>query len=415
MTRYAAEVNQLTAAWLGRTDGSGVLSGAGLWPLLAVLAWSADEPGRGELAGAVGLPADECMDAARDLLKEVDDLDGVDAALGLWAQEAAHVRPEWRDTLPAGTFGELTGDASTDQPKLDAWANERTHGLIERFPVQAGPELMLTLATALALRTTWERKFSDEPWQVADGVWSGRRLAGLSRTTPEAGDLRVTDSAAGPLTLTRVAGDNGLDVHLVLGSPEAAAGDVLAAAVPLVGPGSGSGSDGLVDGAALLESGEVSPWPGVSTVSAPRPGLVLKTPRFRVSSLHDLLRQAEVFGLRTVASGERGHFPAIGPVPLRVDQARQAAVAIFSATGFEAAAVTAIGLRTVSLPVHSSRAVAVSYDRPFGFLATHRSSGLVLFAGWVDSPDDWAPPGEGSRPAARPGVMRERLPRPDGT
>lgn len=406
MTRYAAEVNQLTAAWLARSEGAGVLSGAGLWPLLAVLAWSADEPGRGELAGAVGLPADECMDAARDLLKEVDDLDGVDAALGLWAQEAAEVRPEWRDTLPAGTFGELTGDASADQPKLDAWARERTHGLIERFPVQAGPELMLTLATALALRTTWQRKFTDEPWPVADGVWAGRRLAGLSRTTAEAGDLRVAETAAGPLTLTRVAGDNGLDVHLVLGSPDAAPGDVLAAAVPLLG------SDSLVDGAALLSSGEAERWPGVSTVSAPRPGLVLKTPRFTVRSLHDLLRQAEVFGLRTVARGDRGHFPAIGPVPLRVDQARQAAVAIFSATGFEAAAVTAIGLRTVSLPVHSSRAVAVSYDRPFGFLAVHRESGLVLFAGWIDSPDDWTPPGEGSRPAARPGVMRDRLPRP---
>lgn len=409
MTRYAAEVNQLTAAWLGRTEGAGVLSGAGLWPLLAVLAWSADEPGRGELAGAVGLPADECMDAARDLLKEVDDLDGVDAALGLWAQEAAEVRPEWRDTLPAGTFGELTGDASADQPKLDAWARERTHGLIERFPVQAGPELMLTLATALALRTTWQRKFTDEPWPVADGVWAGRRLAGLSRTTAEAGDLRVADTSAGPLTLTRVAGDNGLDVHLVLGSPEAAAGDVLAAAVPLLG------SDSLVDGAALLSSGGVERWPGVSTVSAQRQGLVLKTPRFTVRSLHDLLRQAEVFGLRTVASGDRGHFPAIGPVPLRVDQARQAAVAIFSATGFEAAAVTAIGLRTVSMPVHSTQAIAVSYDRPFGFLAVHRESGLVLFAGWVDSPDDWTPPGEGSRPAERPGVMRERLPRPDGS
>lgn len=410
MSRYAAEVNQLTAAWLRRSDGAGVLSGAGLWPLLAVLAWSADEPGRGELAGAVGLPADDCMDAARDLLKELDDLDGVDAALGLWAQAAAQVRPEWRDTLPAGTFGELTGDSGTDQPKLDAWANERTHGLIERFPVQAGPELMLTLATALALRTTWQRKFTDEPWPVADGVWAGRRLAGLSRTTAEAGDLRVADTPAGPLTTTRIAGDNGLDVHLVLGTPDASAGDVLAAAVPLVD------DDSLATGTDLLASGDVAPWPGISTVSAQRPGLVLKTTRFTVRSLHDLLRQAEVFGLRTVAQGDRGHFPAIGPVPLRVDQARQAAIAIFSATGFEAAAVTAIGLRTVSMPVHSAQAVAVSYDRPFGFLAVHRSSGLVLFAGWVDSPDDWAPPGE--RPAARPaspGVMRDRLPRPGGS
>lgn len=404
MSLYATEVNQLTAAWLRRTEGAGVLSGAGLWPLLAVLASSADEPGRGELSAAVGLSADESMDAARDVLKALAGLDGVDAALGLWAQQAAQVRPEWRDTLPSGTYGELTGDPGVDQPVLDAWANERTHGLIERFPVQAGPELMLTLATALVLRTTWQRKFSDESWQVSGGAWAGRRLAGLERSTPDADDLRVADSAAGPLTLTRISGDNGLDVHLVLGAEGRASGDVLAAAVPLV-----ADDAAVTGGAALLESGDVERWPGVSTVSAQRAGLVLKTARFTVRSLHDLLRQADVFGLRSVSSGDRDHFPAIGPVPLRVDQAKQAAVAIFSATGFEAAAVTAIGLRTVSMPVHRARAVAVSYDRPFGFLAVHRESGLVLFAGWVDSPEDWAPPSQGER--QRPGVMRERLPR----
>ncbi|PZF79923.1 serpin family protein [Jiangella anatolica] len=406
MSLYATEVNQLTAAWLRRTDGAGVLSGAGLWPLLAVLASSADGPGRAELAGAVGLSADESMDAARDVLKALADLDGVDAALGLWAQQAAQVRPEWRDTLPAGTFGELTGDSGVDQPVLDAWARERTHGLIERFPVQAGPELMLTLATALALRTTWQRTFSDESWRVTEGAWAGRRLAGLQRTTPDADDLRVADTDAGPVTLTRVSGDNGLDVHLVLGAPDAASGELLAAAVPLL-----AGDAGVTGGAALLESGDVDPWPGVTTVSAQRPGLVLKTARFTVRSQHDLLRHADVFGLRTVSRPDRGHFPAIGPVPLRVDQAKQAAVAIFSAVGFEAAAVTAIGLRAVSMPVHNARAIAVGYDRPFGFLAVHRDSGLVLFAGWVDAPDDWAPPAPGEQ-RQRPGAMRERLPRP---
>lgn len=407
MSRYAAEVNQLTAAWLRRTDGAGVLSGAGLWPLLAVLAWSAEEPGRGELAGAVGLPADECMDAARDILKELDALDGVDAALGLWAQQSAEVRPEWRDALPAGTFGELTGNHATDQPVLDAWARERTHGLIERFPVQAGPELMLTLATALALRTTWRQKFTDEPWQVDDGVWSGRRLAGLARTTSDPDDLRVAGTGAGPLTLTRVAGDNDLDVHLVLGEPGVPSGEVLAAAVPLVV----EGADGVTGGSALLASGDVGPWPGVTTVSAQRPGLVLKTTRFSVRSTHDLLRQAEVFGLRSVSRSDTGHFPAIGPVPLRVDQASQAAVAIFSATGFEAAAITAIGLRTVSMPVHRTQALAVGYDRPYGFLSVHRPTGLVLFAGWVDSPEAWSAAGEKAKPVARPGgALRGRLP-----
>ncbi|PSL05451.1 serpin (serine protease inhibitor) [Haloactinopolyspora alba] len=396
METHASEVNELTSSWLAHTRGAGVLSGAGLWPLLAVLAASADEPGRAELGTAARLAPDAGMDAAREVLKVLDDLDGVDAALGLWAQEAARVSPRWRDRLPSGTYGELVGDAEVDQPALDRWANERTRGLIERFPVQTGPELMLTLATALTLRTTWTRAFTDERLTPSAGAWSGRRLAGLSRNTGELDDVRVATTAAGPVTVTRVAGENDIDVHLVLGGAGAGPGDVLPAALPVA-----TGAHPSTHGSEVLGSGSGDPvsadtgdtgWPGLAVVAAERPGLALRTTRFTVRSEHDLLQLPRTFGLETVSRPDRGHFPEIGPVPLRVDQAKQAAVAIFSATGFEAAAVTAMGLRAVSAPSKRARGLAATYDRPFGFLAVHRTSGLVLFAGWVDDPAPWTPP-----------------------
>ena len=391
MTPHAREVNDLTASWLARASRTGVLSGAGLWPLLAVLAASADEPGRSELARAARVSPDEAMDAARDVLDVLDGLDGVDAALGLWAQQAAQVSPHWRDRLPPGTFGELTGDPAADQPVLDRWAVERTRGLVERFPVQAGPELMLTLATALTLRTTWTRKFTDEPLRPGDGPWGGRELAGLSRSTTDLDDLRAVSTSAGPLTMTRVAGDNGLDVHLVLGEPGRESSDVMPAAVAAVTAPVESGNTAH-DGSKLLAGGDVDGWPGLSIVQATKACLQLNTVRFTLRSDHDLLEQAATFGLETVSRDDRDHFPEIGPVPLRVDQAKQSAVAIFSATGFEAAAVTAIGLRAVSMPSYNARALRVTYDRPFGFVAVHRDSGLVLFAGWVDIPAIWEPP-----------------------
>lgn len=396
MNTHTSEVNRLTASWLEHTRGAGVLSGAGLWPLLAVLASSADEPGRAELAGAAHVPPEAGMDAARDVLKALDDLDGVDAALGLWAQEAAQVRREWRERLPSGTFGELAGDAAVDQPVLDRWARDRTRGLIERFPVQSGPELMLTLATALTLHTTWPQKFTDEPLTPSGGPWNGERLAGLRRTTRAPDDLRVASTDAGPLTDTRVEGDNGLDVHLVLGPEGSGPGDVLPAAVPLV-----TGDEPGRTGSDVLAERDAARWPGLSIVAARSANLAVTTVRFTVRSEHDLLEQPATFGLETVSRADKGHFPEIGPVPLRVDQAKQSAVAIFSATGFEAAAVTAMGLRAVSMPVYNSRGLAVSYDRPFGFFAVHRDSGLVLFAGWVDSPAPWEPPEPATRSTKR--------------
>jgi hypothetical protein len=33
--------------------------------------------------------------------------------------------------------------------------------------------------------------------------------------------------------------------------------------------------------------------------------------------------------------------------------------------------------------------VSVTFDRPFGFLAVHRPTSLVLVAGWIAEPEPW--------------------------
>ncbi|NED99073.1 serpin family protein [Phytoactinopolyspora halotolerans] len=375
-------INRLTSSWLS-AEGAGVVSGAGAWPLLAVLASSADEPGRSELAQAVGLPADQCMEAARAVLKLIGGADGVDAALGLWAHAAAQIDPDWAAQLPVAGVGELTGDAAVDQPKLDAWARENTRDLIERFPVDTDPDMMLMLASALAVRTEWTRRFSDEHLVPRSGPWAKQRIAGLTRSWPELDDVVVARTeAAGPLTLTRVEGDNGIDVHLVLGDEQRTGHEVLPAAIDAL-----AGELELTAGSSLLEAADAGarPAPGLEVVPAQKRGVSMTTVRFTVRSDHDLMAHAALFGLDTVRRRDKGHFSRIGPVPLHVDQARQSAVAIFSATGFEAAAVTAIGMRMVSMPMRKERGLQVTYDRPFGFLAVHRDSGLVLFAGWVQT------------------------------
>jgi hypothetical protein len=392
MSLRVAEVNALTTAWLQRwRGGGGVVSGACLWPLLAVLAASADEPGRTELAAAVGLRADESMRAAGEVLELLADVDGLDAAIGMWAQAAAQVSESWRRQLPPGTYGELTGNPATDRPMLDQWARERTHGLISNFPVRVGPQLLLTLATALALRTTWEHEFSDHLLVPSTGPWSTQRLTGLRRTTRDLDDVQVATTSAGALTMTRVAGNNGLDVHLVLAEEGRGAAETLAAAAPFI-----TGEDVAETGSEVLANGTQGvSWPGMAIVPAKHESVAVTTVRFTVRSDHDLLQNASIFGLQTVTRNDRGHFSRIGPVSLRVDEARQAAIAIFTATGFEAAAVTAVGLRSVSMPVLRARGITVTYDRPFGFVTVHRRSGLVLFAGWVDSAQAWPPPTDG--------------------
>ncbi len=121
--------------------------------------------------------------------------------------------------------------------------------------------------------------------------------------------------------------------------------------------------------------------------------LDVTVPRFSVGSAHDLLDLPEVFGLRTVTDVTRGHFPGISTEPLAVTQARQNAVATFRATGFESAAVTAIGVAAGGAAPRNPyrvRLIDLDFSRPFGFLTVDRRTRLILTAGWIAEPEAWS-------------------------
>ncbi|MGZ0148139.1 serpin family protein [Kribbella sp. WER1] len=112
--------------------------------------------------------------------------------------------------------------------------------------------------------------------------------------------------------------------------------------------------------------------------------MLLSLPYFEIDADHDLLQHREVFGLTAAADPRRGHFPGLSPQPLAIDQARQVVMARFSATGFEAAAVTAMAVAAGAAPTVTARALSVNLDRPFGFVAVHRPTGVPVVAGWVN-------------------------------
>ncbi|MFF4342701.1 serpin family protein [Kitasatospora sp. NPDC001540] len=380
-------VNALGACWGRELDfATGqVWAAPGVWPLLAVLAAGADGPARAELAGALGVSAEQAPRLVRELLSRVREVPGCTAALGLWTADEVVVEPGWLDRLDASLWGRLTGDAAKDRAALDSWARERTGGLIERMPVEPSGAL-LVLASALTVRTAWAEPFRPGRFPVSEGPWAGREFAKLTVSGPELFDrIAVAGTSTGPVTEVRVAGDGEVDVHLVLGAEAAGPGTVVAAGFELL---SGAARRTPVEG---LPDGEA--WPGLAleSVDAPSPqGLgMLETVAFRVRAEHDLLARAGLFGLGA-AAGPGSHFPGISrSAPLAVAQARQVAVAEFSAKGFEAGAVTAVVMTrgAVAAPRRfRARRATARFDRPFAFLAVHRPTGLVLVAGWVAEP-----------------------------
>ncbi|MFF2653905.1 hypothetical protein [Streptomyces sp. NPDC058045] len=351
----AQQISRLTAHWIETLPGedSTVVSGFGVWPLLALLAEVADGPARDELSAVAS-------GSALDL----PDTPELRTALGLWTRPEVPLRAGL--PLPAEMRGTLT-----DQAALDTWVKERTGGLLDRMPIRLDPDILLVLASALAVRTKWALPFKESFIGTS-----------LSRTDTDLDTVRRFESPAGPLTVVTVKGEGDIDVRLVAGETDRPRNAVLSAALRLTGEGT-SGTE-LLAGNAV----DTSPAPRVTVASStgPIPTVSLWARRFEVDAEHNLLDHPDVFGLRTATDGTRGHFPRLSPVPLAVGQAKQLVMARFSADGFEASAATAVAAAPGSMPQFRppvGTMLQVGMDSRCGFIAVHRPTGTPLVTGWV--------------------------------
>ncbi|MFE2063455.1 serpin family protein [Streptomyces sp. NPDC059467] len=385
-TTVVRAVNGLTARWAAASGGGTVFSAAGVWPLLAFLADGADGPARAELAAALGLPAEEAAGAARELLAGMAGMSGLDTALGVWTKRTLELREAWAAGLSADTHGVLTGDPAADRAALDAWAVRRTGGLIDRMPVQVDKGTELVLASALAMRMRWLAPFDEWPLDTAYEPWAAAERLGLRRSGVQLDRIGVADTPDGFVTELRVLGGNALDVHLLLGEERMTSGQVLGAGIGIL-----DGAHRVVPGG-RLPYGEPGPGVSVTKVRCERPQpprLDVTTVAYDMTASHDLLELHRLFGLTTARDASQGHFPGVSDFPLAVGSAEQATMAKFGALGFEAAAVTAFGMGAAGPPPprrHVTTEIRAAFDRPFGFLALHRHSRLVLAAGWVTDP-----------------------------
>lgn len=376
--------NALTARWaecLGEHDF--VCSGAGLWPLLGLLATAADEAAAAELSAALGRPADT---AGRDALELIDLLaTGISttAALGLWKRKLIELHDEWASQLPDGIVGTLT-----DQAALDRWAAEKTGGLIDQFPLQIQAGTALVLASALAAKVKWREPFDVEPRHARSRKPAPADRQSLSRSSFDLSIVSVLDD-----TVTRVVveGAGDVDVHLLIGGRMPPA-DVLAAGLrELAGQAQIQPAADLRAGAGFAVQRIVS--------DTPQDIVQLSLPSFEIKVRHDLMENADLFGFRSLTDPVVSHLPKLSPDPLYIAEGAQSVLARFFAEGFEAAAVTAFGLRVTGVPSseHQVNLLELRLNRPFGFIAVHRRSRLAVVAGWVSSvfdttaedEDDW--------------------------
>jgi hypothetical protein len=377
VTRYAARLH----ASVG--DRHHVASPLGAWLLLAVAAPASTGEDRATLTGVLGCDVDAAAQAAADLLADPHPL--VAAAAAVWTAPGyagtADFR-RWLSGLPATiTKGDLPGQAA-----LDRWAREHTFGLIDRFPLDT-TRAYLVLATALATKVSWLMPFqlSAASCLGADSSWAGR-LGRVLRTpdrpgarghvqfisgTPDVGDVIVHAANA----------VGGLLVVSLGASPDVGAAHVVTLAYD-VGGRLATGASVERRDLADVPLGEGPLW-AVSEVMATADSCSAVLPAWSASSDHDLTDPALGF-----AAARRALVPGSDPW-----EARQAAMARYSRTGFEAAAVTGMAVRLAARIPARHRRAELRFGHPYAVVAlvqdaTSAWHGLPVFSAWVAEPEE---------------------------
>jgi hypothetical protein len=320
----------------------------------------------------------------------------------------------WLAGLPAAVS---TGDLP-DQQGVDAWAREHTFGLIDVFPVDARGGA-LVLATALATKVSWVVPFGLAPASTLGSAspWAGElRQVLRTPTGPGArGHVQFIAAApgAGDVIVHGAVAAGGLLVVSVGAHPDVPAGRVCAIAHDI---GHRLAVGAPVDRRDLtsLPLGDGPLWQ-LQEVTAPADDCTAVLPAWSASSRHELKKDPALgFG-----AAVRGLVPGTED-----SQAQQAAMARYSRTGFEAAAVTAVAIRAAALRPARHRLAELRFGHPYAVVAVvtdpaagqganreqPRSGvspwrGLPVFSAWVSEPEDAADDdaaAQGQAPAGTP-------------
>lgn len=375
--------------------GHHAASPLGAWLLLALAGPAARGKDRATLTEVLGCDVDAAAAAAAALLAEPHPL--VAGAAAVWTQPWAPLPAgfaRWREGLPA----QVATGALPDQAGLDRWARDHTFGLVDHFPVEWTPNLYLLLATALATKVSWQVPFDLVP-AVRLGPaspWSGtvdQVLSTPARAQPPAHLCFIAATAeAGDVAVHIAGAAGGLVVVSVIALPAVKAGQVLAAAYRI---GSDYVSGREVPRRALsdLPLGDGPIWQlREEMASAERCGAVL--PAWSARSDLDLDDPRLGFAAAVHALTESGD-------PW---EAKQAVQAKYSRTGFEAAAVTGLGVFLLATPAAQRRRVAeLRFGHPYAVVALTITvsedtegraaagrpwHGLPVFSAWVSEPEE---------------------------
>jgi hypothetical protein len=385
----AAHNSDLISAYAGHfnplfLDRHAVASPLGLWLLLALVGLATTGSARRDLEDVLGTTVHDAAARATTLLGEPHP--AVHALAAVWNRDLGPAFDKWARALP-----DVVGLGTIpDQAQADAWAQASTGGLIAEFPLQIDDLTRLLLASAIATDITWTRLMDVS----ADlGGEFGTAIAHALVFGDGIGLVADTD-AAGLVAVAAPPSRSALDVVSVIAAPDVPPPDVDRAAHQVAAMLRGDDRRAREVPAHELAAGHA--W----TVTERREqnmGVAVQihwrnyVPAWSATSNHDVKAAPGVSEVVDALTG----FLREEDLPVDV-KARQAAVASYSRAGFEAAAVSAIGLYATGAPLFHEvliRSIDVRFNRPFAVIACAAGDqgpmawrGVPVFSAWITQP-----------------------------
>jgi Serpin (serine protease inhibitor) len=393
---------------LDQHGGAGVASPLGVWLLLAACVSGARGSQLAALEQALGCSPSEAGALLAQFLHAPPPALRVAIALWVAAGDATSAVSEWSRGLPDG----VQSGSMPSQEEADAWARHETLGLIRAFPLDIDETTRIVLASALATKVSWEKPFDVAP--AAEGLggaspWRGAVGRLLWDAEPSGHALIASTRSAGLVAVHCAVAREGLTVISVSGDPGVERSALLEAAHE-VGDALSRGGGDVACSLWDLPLGPGHSWEITERevdvyVPEPQPERIagVALPAWSVRTELDLTRSpafAADAALETLRE-------MVGPRPDDRCDAVQTAVASFTRYGFEAAAVTALGVRTAALRRPSGRvterSAVLRFDHPYAALAVAGRvgaadagftvasedptlTGVPLFSAWVAAP-----------------------------
>lgn len=343
-------------------DGNVVLSPSSLAIALAMLENGSGGRTKQEIARVLKVSGltDAQLDAGWAALTADLAATGVlDSANSLWLQHGAPMEQPFMDAMAryfrAGVWQvDFARNLDGANKSIDAWVSKQTHGKITKLfdKGDINQDTLLVLANAVYFKAAWQTEF--DPKQTRDGLF--HKADGSAVSVPF---MSTTQGSASLVALA----DGAVAVQL----PYAGGRFAALAVMPT--------TQSLTDFVGTLTPERLDRV--IRQLRSVTDSVAL--PKFTTSQYTRLDKTLEAMGMPTAFTYDADLSP-MSPAAAYVQSVVQRAYLKLDEKGTEAAAVTGIGVNSVSLQV------PLTFDHPFLFLIRDTKTGAIVFSAQIQNP-----------------------------